>query len=164
MAAAVVREIQAVDPEMPAFDVASMEQRLSDSLARRRFSMLLLGLFAIIALTLGAIGLYGVMAYTVNRQRHEFGVRVALGARPRDVLGLVIRHGMKLTLAGVAVGWLAAFGLTHLMSRLLFGVGTTDPATFIGIALLQTAVALAACWIPARRAARVDPMAALRSE
>jgi len=162
MVTAIVREIQGVDPEMPVFDVSSMEQRLSDSLARRRFSMLLLGVFAVIALLLAVTGIYGVMTYAVHQQTHELGIRVALGARPRDVIGLVIRQGMTLALTGAMIGLLAAFGLTRLMVKLLFSVSTTDPLTFISIAALLALVALAACWIPARRAARVDPMVALR--
>ncbi len=161
---AIIKEIQAVDPEMPVFDVGSMEQRLYDFLARRRLTMFLLGVFAVIATLLAAIGIYGVMAYAVNQRTHEIGIRVALGARPRDVLSLVIKRGMSLTLIGTVIGLLTAFGLTRLLANLLYGVSATDPLTFVGVAALLVGVALLACSIPARRAAKVDPLQALRHE
>ncbi len=164
MTTAIIKAIQDVDPEMPVYDVGSMEQRLSGSLAGRRFAMFLLGVFAVIAMILASIGIYGVMAYSVNQRTHEIGVRVALGARPRDVLSLIIRQGMTLALTGAAAGLIAAFGLTRLMTKMLFGVSATDPLTFAGVAVLLAGVALLACWIPARRAAKVDPMVALRYE
>jgi putative ABC transport system permease protein len=164
MTPTIVKEIQAVDAEMPAFDVATMEQRLSDFLARRRFSMILLGVFAVIALLLASLGIYGVMSYTVSQRTHEIGVRIALGAQRRDVLKLIVGQGLTLTLVGATIGLLAAFGLTRFLSSLLFGVAATDPLTFAGVALLLMAVALAACWIPARRAVRIDPLISLRCE
>lgn len=164
MTPGIVREIQAVDSEIPAFDVATMEQRMSDFLARRRFAMVLLGVFAAIAVLLAAVGIYGVMSYSVNQRTHEIGVRLALGANSRDVLGLVVRQAMALALAGSALGLIAAFALTRFLSAMLFGVNATDPLTFAGVALLLIAVALLACWIPARRAAKVDPLIALRCE
>jgi predicted permease len=164
LASTLVKEIQTVDPEMPVFDVSSMEERLSAALARRRFSMFLLGVFALVAMLLATIGIYGVMAYAVNQRTHEIGIRVALGARPRDVLGLVLRQGLGLSLTGTTLGLLAALGLTRLLAKLLFGVSATDPLTFVGVAALLMAVSLLACWIPARRAARVDPLIALRCE
>jgi predicted permease len=164
LAAGLIKEIQTIDPEMPVFDVSSMEARLSDALARRRFSMYLLGVFAVIALLLAVIGIYGVMAYAVNQRTHEIGIRVALGAQQRDVLGLILRQGLSLTLTGTALGLLAALGLTRLLAKLLFGVGANDPLTFAGVAALLLAVSLLACWIPARRAARVDPLIALRCD
>lgn len=164
MTAAITKEVQSVDPAQPVFDVKSVDQRLYDSLARRRFSMLLLTVFAVVALILAAIGIYGVMAYSVSHRTREIGIRVALGARPRDVLSLVIRQGIILTLTGALAGLIVALGLTRLMSSLLFGVGTMDPLTFVGVAALLITVSLLACLIPARRATKVDPIVALRYE
>jgi predicted permease len=164
MSEAVTKEIQAVDPEMPVFDVGTMDQRLHDSLARQRFAMFLLGLFAVIASILAAIGIYGVMAYSVNERTHEIGIRLALGAQPANVLQLVIRQALALTSLGIATGLACAFALTRVMSSLLFGVGATDGLTFVITTLLLGSVALFASYIPARRAARVDPMIALRRE
>jgi putative ABC transport system permease protein len=157
------REVQALDPSLPA-TFRTLTEIYSSSLDSRRFSLVIFGVFAAVALALATLGLYGVVAYTVARRTHEIGVRVALGAQSRDVLGLVVRHGMTLTLAGVALGLAAAFGLTRLMASLLYGVTVTDPLTFVAIPLLLSLVALAACLVPARRAAKVDPMVALRYE
>lgn len=137
---------------------------MARSIAPRRFSLLLLGVFAGIALLLGAVGLYGVLSYVVTQRTREIGIRIALGARTRDVLNLVIKYGMTMALTGVAVGLVAAFALTRLMQSLLFEVSATDPLTFVLIALLLLAVALLACYLPARRAAKVDPLIALRHE
>jgi putative ABC transport system permease protein len=164
LAAAITKEIQSVDPAQPVFDVKSIDQRLYDSMARRRFSMFLLTVFAVVALILAAIGIYGVMAYSVSHRTREIGIRVALGARPRDVLSLVIRQGIILTLTGALAGLIVALGLTRVMSSLLFGVGAMDPLTFVGVAALLITVALLACLIPARRATKVDPIVALRYE
>jgi predicted permease len=164
MAAAVTREARALDPNLPLYDVKTMEQWLSESLARRRFAMLMLGLFAVVAMLLAGAGIYGVMSYTVEQRIREIGIRVALGAQTRDVLRLVVRRGMSLTGIGVALGLTAAIAATRVMANLLFGVRATDPLTFVLIALLLALVALAACWIPAWRATKVDPMVALRCE
>jgi len=161
---AITKEIQALDPELPVFDVSTMDRRLHDSLARRQFSMLLLGVFAVLASILAAIGIYGVMAYSVNERTHEIGIRLALGARPATILQLVIGQALVLTATGVAIGLTSAFTLTRVMSSLLFGVSNTDSFTFVVTPLLLGGVALLASYIPAKRAARVDPMIALRCE
>ncbi|HJQ32698.1 MAG TPA: ABC transporter permease [Pyrinomonadaceae bacterium] len=164
LASAVAREIQAIDKDMPAPDAETLEQIFRRETAPRRFNAALLALLAAVALVLAAVGIYGVMAYTVAQRTHEFGVRLALGAGRGDVLRLVLGGGMKLVLLGVGAGLAAALALTRLMSSLLFGVAPTDPLTFCGIALLLTLVALLASYIPARRATKVDPMIALRYE
>ena len=164
MAGAITKEIQTVDAELAVFDVNSMEERLYDSLARRRFSMLLLGGFSVVALMLAAIGIYGVMSYAVMQRTREIGIRIALGAQTGQVLKLVLGQGIRLIAMGAGMGLLAAVGLTRVMSSLLFGVSATDPVTFAVIGVLLTGVALLACYVPARRAAKVEPMIALRYE
>jgi len=134
------------------------------SVAPRRFNMMLLGIFAGVALVLAAVGLYGVMSYSVSWRTHEIGVRMALGAKRADVLHLVVRQGMTMTLIGLAIGLAGAIALSRLMTSMLFGVSTTDPLTFTGVSVVLLAVALLACLIPARRATRVDPIVALRNE
>jgi len=158
------REVAALDRNQPLIDIGTMEKVISDSVADRRFQMTLLAIFAAVALILAATGVYSVMATAVARRTREMGIRLALGAPPRDVLRLVVGQGMKLALAGVGIGLAAAFGLTRLMRGLLFGVSALDPLTFVAVALLLTGVALVACCIPARRAMRVDPLTVLRSE
>ena len=160
-----VREaVAGVDAAVPIYQVRTFDSYLSATLAQPRFNGLLLGVFAGVALLLTAIGLYGVMAFSVSQRTQEIGVRMALGAERLDVLRLVLAQGMKLALLGVAIGLIAALGLTRLMRRLLFGVSVTDPLTFVAIAMLLVFVALLACWIPARRATTVDPMIALRCD
>ena len=160
----ITKEIQSLDPEMPVFDVGTMEQRLAVSLASRRFAMLLLGLFAIVASVLAAIGIFGVMAYSVNERTHELGIRVALGAPPSRILRLVIKQAILLTFAGIAVGLICAIAMTRVLSALLFGVSATDAFTFALMPLVLGFVALVASYLPARRAARIDPIVALKCE
>ena len=161
---AVRRVVAEVEPNQPLHNVMTMEQRLADTTASRRVNTALLGSFAAVALLLTVVGIYGVMSYAVTQRRREIGVRMALGAHTRDVLRLVVGNGLRLTLAGIVLGLTGAFALTRYLSNLLYAVSVTDPATFGGVALALTGVALLACWLPARRAARVDPMAALRAE
>lgn len=156
--------VQEVDRNQPIYNIRTMQQIVSESVAQQRLSMLLLAIFACSALLLAAVGLYGVLAFLVNMRTHEIGIRMALGASTRDVLKLIVGQGMLLTIIGIAVGLVGAFALTRIMSSLLFGVSATDPWTFMGVALILALVAFVACLIPARRATRVDPMVALRYE
>ena len=156
--------LTSLDKSLPVYDLKPMTEYLRDSLARRRFNLILLTAFSGVALALAAVGIYGVISYGVTQRTHEIGIRMALGAEKGDVLWLVVRQGMLMALGGVAIGLLASFALTRLMETLLFGVSVTDPLTFSVIALLLTSVALLACFIPARRATKVDPMVALRYE
>jgi putative ABC transport system permease protein len=141
-----------------------MDDRLSDSVAQRRYQTLLFGLFGAVALVIAIVGIYGVISYAVSQRTHEIGIRMALGAQAGDVLRMIVSQGMRLTLIGVALGVTSALGLTRLIESLLFSVSATDPATFVSITLLLVIVALIAIYIPARRATKVDPMIALRSE
>jgi putative ABC transport system permease protein len=161
---AVRNEAFAVDRNQPVASIRTMEQYLAESISKPRFNTVLLSLFAALALALAVVGIYGVMSYFVSQRTHEMGIRLALGAMPRDVLRLVLRQGMTLTMSGLIIGLTLALAATRLLANLLYGVGTTDPWTFIVISLLLTLVGLFACYIPARRAARVDPMVALRHE
>jgi putative ABC transport system permease protein len=141
-----------------------LEQLMDESIERPRFRTTLFALFAVAALALAAIGIYGVMVYSVTQRTHEMGVRMALGAQAADVVRLVVGEGLTLALTGVGAGIAAALALTRTMSTLLFGVGPTDPVTFLFVSALLVGVALVACWVPARRATRADPMTALRAE
>jgi putative ABC transport system permease protein len=163
-AATMRREIARIDPEQPISDVRTMDQRIGRSLESRRFNMILLAAFAVLALALAAIGIYGIVAYAVTERTHEIGVRLALGAQRRDVMAMIVAQGMAMTAAGTAAGIVSALLVTRLMSSLLFGVSTLDPITFTAIPVLLAAVAFAACYVPARRATRVDPLVALRTE
>ncbi|HET6198865.1 MAG: ABC transporter permease [Candidatus Acidiferrales bacterium] len=164
LVSAVKSQIWSVDKNQPISKIATMEQVLSDSIAQRRLYLVLLGVFAGAALLLAAVGIYGVMSYSVSQRTHEMGIRLALGAPQTEILKLILGRGAKLALLGVATGILAATALTRLMSSLLFGVSPSDPATLAAVAVLLMLVAMAACYIPARRAMRVDPMIALRYE
>jgi predicted permease len=163
-APAIVAAIHTIDPQLPVYGIHTMQERLARSMGRQRFAMSMLGAFAGFALILAVVGIYGVVSYLVTQSTHDIGVRIALGAVPRNILGLVIGHGMKLAAAGVAGGLLGALALTRLMASLLFGVDSSDAPTFAAVALLLALVALAASYIPAIRAARLDPTAALRED
>jgi putative ABC transport system permease protein len=164
LAAAVRTAIAELDRNVPVDNVRTMDQVLADGVSRRRTNMLLIGAFAMLALVLAAVGLYGVMAYLVAQRRHEIGVRIALGASDADVASAVVKEAGLLALAGVGLGTLGALALTRLLANLLFGLAATDPATFGAAAAVLLAVAVAASWAPARRAARVDPIVALRCQ
>jgi putative ABC transport system permease protein len=164
LAAAVRREVQAVDPGQPAHDVRTMRAVLDDSVTDRRLNTTLLGVLAALSLVLAVIGIYGVMSYNVARHTREIGIRMALGAQTTHIHRLIVGRGAALALAGVLIGLALALALTRLMEGLLFDVSATDPATFVGIAALLFAVALVACYVPARRAVKVDPLVALRYE
>ncbi len=155
--------IQTLDPQQSVGEVRTLDNLVGNSIAGRRFNTLLLAVFAVVALLLSAGGIYGVMSYAASQRTHELGVRVALGARPRELMKLVIGQGMRLTLVGVAIGLVAAFGLTRFLENLLFEVSATDPSMYTGVAALLTIVAFVACYLPARRATKADPMAALRN-
>jgi putative ABC transport system permease protein len=157
------REVQAIDPDQPVGN-RTLAQQFENSISQPRFYTLLLGLFAAVALILASIGIYGVMSYMVAQRTHEIGIRMALGAQRRDVFRIVVGQGLKLALTGVIVGLGLSFLASRLLSTLLFGVSAIDPVTYIVIPLILTGVAIAACFIPARRATRIDPLIALRNE
>jgi len=164
LSSAITREIHAVDPTVVVCGIQTMQDRLYDSLARQRFASTMLSAFAAFALLLAAVGLYGVMSYLVTQSARDIGVRVALGARPADIIGMVVRQGTELLAVGILAGLSGAAALTRVMGSLLFGVSTTDAVTFASVPVLLAAVAFAATIIPALRATRVDPMVALRDE
>jgi len=162
--APIKKEIHALDPQLPITDIKTLDEFRADSLAVPRFNTLLLGLFAGLALLLTAVGLYGVMSYSVTQRTNEIGIRLALGAQIGDVLRLIIGQGMRLVVTGVLIGLAASIALTRLMASLLFEVSATDPLTSAGVASLLIGIVLLACYLPARRATKVDPMIALRRE
>ena len=153
-----------VNSTLPLASVRTMQEVFDKSVTRTSFTLVMLGIAGALALVLGMIGIYGVISYTVSQRRREFGIRLALGAHPGKVLNMVLRQGVKMALVGVVIGLGGAFALTRLMTSLLFGVAASDPATFVAVALLLVLVALLACYWPARRAMKVDPMVALRYE
>ena len=154
--------VHSINPELPVFNVRTMADLMSASMARRQFSLFLMSVFAVSALLLAALGIYGVMAFVVSQRAQEFGIRLALGAKPRDILGLAFRPGLILTATGTIVGLGASIVVTRLMSSLLFGVSASDPMTFAVVPVLLGIVTMAACFIPARRATRVSPMEVLK--
>jgi putative ABC transport system permease protein len=164
LAAGIRGEVRALDQNLPVYDLKTMTERVSDATASARFSAILLGIFAAIALVLSAIGVYGVLSYAVTQRTHEIGIRIALGAEPRDVLALVVGRGLVLSAAGLALGVAAALASTRIMTTLLYDVKPTDPPTYVVITGFLALAALVASYIPARRATRVDPLIALRSE
>jgi predicted permease len=164
VSAAVRSTIASIDKDLPVFRVTTMDQLVADSMVQRRFSLFLFGTFALLALVLAVVGIYGVMSYMVSQRTREIGIRMALGARLVDIIRLVVSQGMLMVVVGVLIGLAGAFALTRLMASLLFGITATDPVTFTAVSLLLAGVALAACLIPARRAARVNPTVALRYE
>jgi len=164
LAGAIRREVQAIDPHLPVFNLRTLEQQKADSLFLQRMLAILLGGFGLIGLLLAALGIYGVLAYAVSQRTREIGIRVALGAQRRAVLGLIVRQGMTLAGIGISAGLVSGLGLARLMRGLFFGIEPRDPPTFGAMTVLLGCAALLGCWIPARRAARVDPMEALRYE
>jgi putative ABC transport system permease protein len=162
--ALVRREVAALDPQQAVSRVASMDELAAAQLARPRFNAVLLNWLAALAMLLAALGIFGVMAYAVAQRTNELGLRIALGAQPGNIMGLVLKQGMKLAALGVLLGLIGAISLTRWLASLLYGVSVTDPLTFVVIVFLPTVVAALACWIPARRATRVDPMVALKYE
>jgi putative ABC transport system permease protein len=164
VANAVADTVHKIDPNLPVTEIMTMDDVLSDSVSSRRFSSVLIGLFAALALLLAAVGIYGVMSYVVRQRTHEIGIRMALGAEAKDIRALVIGRGARLALTGVALGCAGALGLGHLLRAMLFDVKSSDPVTFVAVAVLLIGVALLACYVPARRAMRVDPIVALRYE
>jgi len=160
-----VREqVQAVDPTLPVFGSQTLTQTLSDSLSQRRFSMEMVGLFAFTALLLATLGIYGVISYLVSERTHEIGIRLALGASRSNILRMILRQGFGFAIVGAAVGLACALIVSHLMANLLYGVRPTDPLTFAAVVFIFIGVALLACYLPARRAMKVDPTIALRYE
>jgi putative ABC transport system permease protein len=164
IAPAVKKEIREIDADLPVYNIKTMEQRVEESLVRRRFSVVLLSIFAGVALVMASIGVYGVMAYLVNQGTREIGIRIALGATQENILRLVVRSGLLLAMTGLGIGLVGAVALTHVMRSLLYGISATDPLTYVGISILLLLVCCIACYIPARRAAKIDPLVSLRCD
>lgn len=164
LTASVREALKAVDPEVPLYSVRTLDELVSERTAERRLAVMLITVFAAVALLLAAIGIYGVMSYAVAQRTQEIGIRMALGAERQDILRMVLRQGGLMAVTGIGLGVLVALGLARLITSLLFEVSATDPPTFSVVPLVLTAVALVACYIPARRATRVDPLVALRSQ
>jgi putative ABC transport system permease protein len=163
-ASAIVAALHVSDPSRPIYEIRTMQDRMADSLARQRFSTIMLGAFAVFALILASVGVYGVMSYLVTQSRHDIGLRIALGAQRSAILWLVVRQGMELALTGIILGLIGALALTRVMSSLLFGISPRDIATFATVPLILAVIALAAIYVPAWRATEVDPMLVLREE
>jgi len=161
---AIRRAVESVDPNVPVFAIRSMDEIVSLSIAEQRFALQIVGMFSLAAMILAAMGIYGVMAYSVSQRTHEIGIRVALGAQRADIFRMTVGNGMLLVAYGIVSGLVGSILLTRFLRSLLFGVTPTDPATFISISTLLAAVALVACYVPARHATRVDPLVALREE
>jgi ABC-type antimicrobial peptide transport system permease subunit len=164
LAGAVKQQIHELNPDLPLYNVSTMQQRFDSSLARRRFTVLVLGIFAAISLGLALIGIYGLIAYLVGQGNREVGIRLALGATPRNIVSLIVRGGMFLAFCGVGIGICGAVVVSRLMRSLLFGVGVTDTVTFVAVPALLVCIAFLASYIPARRASRIDPSTSLRCE
>ena len=162
MLQAVKGEVWKVNKDLPFASIATVETLISRTLGERRFNLILLGAFAVIALLLAGIGIYGLISFSISRRGHEFGVRMAMGAQTGDIMKMVLKEGLMLMLAGVGLGLAVSIALTRLLSSLLFGTSATDPLTFVMISVVLAVVALTACFVPARRATKVDPMVALR--
>jgi putative ABC transport system permease protein len=157
-------QVQSVDPRLPVSDAQTLEKTVSASLSERRFSLQIIALFALTALLLAGLGIYGVISYIVGERTHEIGIRVALGAQRRNLLRMILGQGLGLASAGAAIGLIGAVIVSRLMSGVLYGVRPTDPLTFAGVSVLLMSIALLACYLPARRALRIDPVIALRHE
>jgi putative ABC transport system permease protein len=158
------QQVKAIDPDQPIYNIRTMDEIRAESVAPERLNLTLLSIFAGLALVLAIVGIYGVMSYAVTQRTHEIGIRMAIGAQTWDVFRMILRQGMTMALIGVGLGLIGAFALTRLMTTMLFGVAPTDPLTFTVIAVLLTAVALLACYLPGRRATKVDPVVSLRYE
>ena len=162
--AAIRSQVQTLDPNLPLFEVKTLTEHMRFALFPARVAAIVLGVFGLVALLLSAIGIYGITSYAVSQRTHEIGIRMALGAQLGDVLRLVLTHGLKLTLIGAAIGLAGAYLATRAIRSVLYGVSATDPLTFVSVSVLLIGVALFACYVPARRATKVDPMIALRNE